>query len=124
MELSRSTDGGRRWRRGIASAALLWTSGAALADAPPRALGDSINGSESVQYALAHVRSPVDSIRLFGNYYFFDPGHSNLGPTMSSLLGGFRASTGLAGMGRPASLFDAQRDDAPSLPYIGLGYSH
>jgi len=76
------------------------------------------------EYALTNSHLTVSSIRLFGDYYFFDPAHSNMGPTLDSLVGGFRASTGLVGLAQPMSLYQARPDPLQSLPYIGLGYSH
>jgi hypothetical protein len=76
------------------------------------------------EYALTNSHIPSSSIRLFGDYYFFDPTQTNLGPTMGSLVGGFRASTGVVGLAQPLSLFDTRPDPLQSLPYIGLGYSH
>ncbi len=75
------------------------------------------------EYAIAHTRMPTNSIRLFGDYYFFDPAHSNMGPTLGSLVGGFRASTGIAAFGQPMTLFDTPLDGAQNQPYLGLGYS-
>ena len=79
-------------------------------------------GNEYALTTTSHI--PASSIRLFGDYYFFDPAQSNMGPTMSSLVGGFRASTGVVGLAQPLSLYDARPDPLQSLPYIGLGYSH
>jgi hypothetical protein len=90
-----------------------------------RAQESAISTHATSEYALtssSHI--PSSSIRLFGDYYFFDPAQSNMGPTMSSLVGGFRASTGLVGLAQPLSLYDARPDALQSLPYIGLGYSH
>jgi hypothetical protein len=79
------------------------------------------SGSE---YALTNNRVTNNSIRVLGDYYFFDPAQSNLGPTMSGLVGGLRASTGVVGLTAPSSLYDSRPDPLQSLPYIGLGYSH
>ena len=76
------------------------------------------------EYALTNYHSPASSIRLFGDYYFFDPARSNMGPTLGSLVGGFRASTGVVGLTQPMSLFETRPDPLQNLPYIGLGYSH
>ena len=78
----------------------------------------------SAEYALTNYRAAANSIHLLGDYYFFDPAQSNMGPVMSSLLGGFRASTGMVGLAQPMSLYDTRPDPLQSLPYIGLGYSH
>jgi hypothetical protein len=78
----------------------------------------------SPEYALTNSHIPANSIRLFGDYYFFDPTQSNMGPTLGSLVGGFRASTGLVGLAQPMSLYDTRPDALQNLPYIGLGYSH
>jgi hypothetical protein len=78
----------------------------------------------SEEYALTNYRAPSNSIRLFGDYYFFDPAQSNMGPALASLVGGFRASTGVVGLAQPMSLYETRPDPLQSLPYIGLGYSH
>ena len=72
------------------------------------------------EYALTNTHSFSSSIRLFGDYYFFDPGQASPGP----LLGGFRASTGIVGPSLPPSLYETRPDPLQSLPYVGLGYSH
>jgi hypothetical protein len=84
----------------------------------------SYGSQPKVEYALTSFHSPVSSIRLFGDYYFFDPAQSTLGPVLGSLMGGFRASTGVVGLGQPLSLYDTRPDALQSLPYVGLGYSH
>ena len=77
------------------------------------------------EYALTNSHIPASSIRVFGDYWFFDPTtQANLGPTMGSIVSGFRASTGVVGLAQPLSLFDTRPDALQSLPYIGLGYSH
>jgi len=76
------------------------------------------------EYALTNSHIAGSSIRLFGDYYFFDPAQSNMGPTMSSLVGGFHVSTGLVGLAQPLSLYDSRPDALQNLPYVGLGYSH
>jgi hypothetical protein len=77
----------------------------------------------SAEYALTNYRAPTNSIRLFGDYYFFDPAQSSLGSALSSLVGGFRASTGVVGLSQPMSMYDTRPDSLQNLPYIGLGYS-
>ena len=89
----------------------------------PRALEALTPSRPLSEYALTNGRAAANSIRVFGNYYFFDPAHSTMGPIMDSLVGGFRASTGLAGLAQPMSLYDARPDPMQGLPYIGLGYS-
>jgi hypothetical protein len=76
------------------------------------------------EYALTNSHIPSNSIRLFGDYYFFDPAQSNMGPTLKSLVGGFHVSTGLLGLAQPLSLYDGRPDPLQNLPYVGLGYSH
>lgn len=123
MEHSHSARRGVRWSRWVTAMALL---GAGLAQAEGLVLhapGNSITDHSPSEYALAHARNSLNAIHLFGDYYFFDPAQSTMGPMMSSLLGGFRASTGVVGLGRPMSLFDIPREDT-NLPYVGLGYSH
>ena len=86
---------------------------------------ESTYGTHAVaEYALTNYRAPANSIHLFGDYYFFDPAYSNMGPTLGSLVGGFRASTGVVGLTQPMSLYETRPDPLQSLPYIGLGYSH
>jgi hypothetical protein len=75
-------------------------------------------------YQLAPVRGPANPVRALGSYYLFDPAQSTLGPAMTSLLGGFRLSTGVVGIGQPMSVLDNPHDSAQNLPYFGLGYSH
>ena len=74
--------------------------------------------------ALARAHLQTTSIHLVGDYYFFDPARHDLGPALNSFVGGFRASTGIAGFGQPMTLFDAQPESNQNLPYLGLGYSH
>lgn len=75
-------------------------------------------------YQLAPPRAGASLVHPLGSYYLFDPAQSTLGPTMTSLLGGFRLSTGVVGLGLPMSATDHPHDSAQSLPYLGLGYSH
>jgi hypothetical protein len=100
------------------------TMGAQAQGLAQRAQESTTGTHSSAEYALTITRVPANSIRLFGDYYFFDPAQSNMGPVMSSLVGGFRASTGVVGLAQPMSLYDARPDPLQSLPYIGLGYSH
>jgi hypothetical protein len=77
--------------------------------------------------SLAPTRSGANSLHLYSDYFFYDPSahpDSALGPTVNSVIGGFRASTGVAGLAPPLSLFENQPDPAQSLPYLGIGYSH
>ena len=86
---------------------------------------DALYGSHSsAEYALTNSHATPSSIRVLGDYYFFDPAHSNMGPALGSLVGGFRASTGVVGLAQPMSLYETRPDPLQSLPYIGLGYSH
>jgi hypothetical protein len=125
MGHSHSARQGVRWSHRAAAFALLLAGVAAQAEGLVlRAPESSITGHSPSEYALAHTRVPANSIRLFGDYYFFDPAQSNMGPTMSSLMGGFRASTGIVGLTQSMSLFDARPDAIQNLPYVGLGYSH
>jgi len=78
----------------------------------------------AAEYALTSNRSTNGSLRVFGDYYFFDASQGSMGPTLGPLAGGLRASTGLVGLSQPLSLYDARPDPLQSLPYIGLGYSH
>jgi hypothetical protein len=118
----------RRTRAGRHAAALAILAATTLG---ARAEGLVLRGYENPtfahtgnEYALTNSHIPSSSIRLFGDYYFFDPAQANLGPAMGSLVGGFRASTGVVGLAQPLSLYDTRPDPLQSLPYIGLGYSH
>jgi len=112
---------------------LQWTVAASLATSMIGAQAEgltlrlqesSYGSNSSAEYALTNYRAPANSIRLFGDYYFFDPAQSNGGPMTSSLMGGFRASTGVVGLAQPMSLYETRPDPLQNLPYIGLGYSH
>jgi hypothetical protein len=85
-----------------------------------RAQEASASSHLNSEYALTSVHSTGSSIRLFGDYYFYDPASTGAGP----LLGGFRASTGVVGLAQPLSLYEARPDPLQNLPYVGLGYSH
>lgn len=89
-----------------------------------KAQESSYGNHATAEYALTNFRAPANSIRVLGDYYFFDPSQSNLGPVLGSLVGGFRASTGVVGLAQPLSLYEARPDALQNLPYIGLGYSH
>ena len=89
-----------------------------------KAQESSYGNHSTAEYALTNIHAPATAIRLFGDYYFFDPSQSNLGPALGSLVGGFRASTGVVGLAQPMTLYEARPDSLQSLPYIGLGYSH
>jgi len=78
----------------------------------------------AAEYALTNNRVAPGGLRVFGDYYFFDGAPGNLGPTLRSLVGGLRASTGVVGLSQPLSLYETRPDPLQSLPYIGLGYSH
>ena len=119
---------GRRPRVLLGAAALALLAGSTMG---AQAEGLTLRSQEGAlgthtvaEYALTNYRAPSNSIRLLGDYYFFDPAHSNMGPTLGSLVGGFRASTGVVGLAQPLSLFDTRPDPLQNLPYIGLGYSH
>jgi hypothetical protein len=84
------------------------------------------NAFAGLSLAGSHGAS-AGTLHLFSDYYFYDPSaHLDpaLGPTVGSLVSGFRASTGVAGTSAPLSLFDNQPDPSQSLPYLGIGYSH
>ena len=114
----------RRARTGqrIAALAVLAVSamGARAEGLTLRAQESAYSSHSNDEYVLTSYHIPANSIRLFGDYYFFDPAQSETGPTLGSLTGGFRASTGLFGLTQPMALYDTQQ----STPYIGLGYSH
>ena len=126
MGTSHST--GRRPRSALKTAALALlaasTMGAQAEGLTLRAAESAYAPRSSSEYVLTNYHLSSNSIRLFGDYYFFDPTQTNLGPTVGSLVGGFRASTGVVGLAQPLSLFDTRPDPLQSVPYIGLGYSH
>jgi hypothetical protein len=125
MGHSHSARCGAHWLRGAIALSLSAVSGLCPADEPGlHAPDNSITAHSPSEYALAHTRAPANSVRLFGDYYLFDPAQSTLGPTMGSLIGGFRVSTGVVGFSQTLSLFDTPPESAASSPYIGLGYSH
>jgi len=77
--------------------------------------------------SLARSHPNAASLHLFSDYYFYDPAahpDSSLGSAVGGVIGGFRASTGVAGLSSGPSLFDNQPDPAQNLPYLGIGYSH
>ena len=126
MGHSRST--GRHPRALLEAAALAFLAGttmSAQAEGLTLRAQETSYGTHAVaEYALTNYHAAASSIRVFGDYYFFDPAHSNMGPALGSLVGGFRASTGVVGLAQPMSLYQARPDPLQSLPYIGLGYSH
>jgi hypothetical protein len=126
MGSSRSTAHRTRAGRQAAALAILAATmlGAQAEGLVLRAYESPATMRAASEYALTNSHIPGNSIRLFGDYYFFDPAQSNMGPTMSSLVGGFHASTGLVGLAQPLSLYDGRPDALQNLPYVGLGYSH
>lgn len=112
----------RRSVRWIAATALV------LAGTGTRAEGLVLHAPEdplrTAVEAPGHPHVAATSIRPVNDYFFFDPAKGDLGPLLGSFVGGFRASTGIAGFGQPMTLFDAQPEAAQNLPYLGLGYSH
>ena len=111
----------RASHRGAAMAILaLLTMGAHAQGSVLRSQEGAYQQHTAAEYALTSNRSTNGSLRVFGDYYFFDASQGNLGPT----LGGLRASTGVIGLSQTLSLYDARPDPLQSLPYIGLGYSH
>jgi hypothetical protein len=112
-------------RQAAALAILAATTGGAQAEGLVlRAYESPATARSTPEYALTNSHISGSSIRLFGDYWFFDPSQGNPGPAMSSVVGGFRASTGIVGLAQPLSLFDTRPDSLQNLPYIGLGYSH
>jgi len=126
MEPSLSTAHRARVGRQAAALAILaaTTLGAQAEGLVLRAYENPTAMRTGSEYALTNSHIPGSSIRLFGDYYFFDPAQGNLGPAMGSLVAGLRASTGVVGLAQPLSLFDTRPEPLQSLPYIGLGYSH
>jgi hypothetical protein len=115
----------RATRRTAALAALAaLASGAQAEGLMLRAQESSYGKHATPEYSLTSFRAPANSIHLFGDYYFFDPAQNNMGPTLGSLVGGFRASTGIVGLSQPMPLYQTRPDPLQSLPYVGLGYSH
>lgn len=113
------------WRHRAAAAALLAAATGAQAEGLVlRPQETTLEPHTISEYALTNLRQSAQAIHLLGDYYFFDPANSNMGPTMSSLLGGFRASTGVLGLAQPMTLYETRPDPLQNLPYIGLGYSH
>jgi hypothetical protein len=102
----------------------LLTMGAHAQGSVLRAEEGAYQQHTAAEYALTNNRSTNGSLRLFGDYYFFDSAQGNMGPTLGPLVGGLRASTGVVGLSQPLSLYDGRPDPLQSLPYIGLGYSH
>ena len=96
------------------------TLGAQAQGLTQRTPDSTYGGHLSAEYALTNFRATSNSIRLIGDYYFFDTSAGSNGP----LLGGFRASTGIVGLAQPLSLYDTRPDPLQNLPYVGLGYSH
>ena len=126
--MGHSLSTGRRPRAFLGAAALALLAGSTMgaqAEGLTLRSQESVYGTHTVaEYALTNYHAPGNSIRLLGDYYFFDPAHSNMGPALGSLVGGFRASTGVVGLAQPMSLFETRPDPLQNLPYIGLGYSH
>lgn len=124
MGVSHSACRGAQGSRRLVALALCaasFTVGAADASLhPPEG---SVSGHSPSEYALARTHVPVNSVSVLGNYYLFDPTQSDLTPTLSSLVGGFRLSTGVYGLSHTTNLFDGRPGSNQNLPYIGLGYS-
>jgi len=95
------------------------TMGAQAQGLTQRTPDSAYGGRLAAEYALTNFHATSNSIRLLGDYYFFDPVAGSSGP----LLGGLRASTGIVGLGQPLSLYDTRPDPLQNLPYVGLGYS-
>ncbi len=126
MGPSRST--GRQARAGLRvatlAALLAMTMGAHAEGLVLRSLEGGSSAHAPAEYALTSSHISTNSVHLLGDYYFFDPAQSNLSPALGSLVGGFRASTGLVNLAQPMSLYESRPDALQSLPYVGLGYSH
>ena len=122
MGHSHSARRGVHWSRWIAVTALVLAGAGSQAEG--LVLHAPVNPLRAPIEALSHPHMPATSIRLVGDYYFFDPTRTDLGPTLSSFVGGFRASTGIVGFGQPMTLFEAQPESSQNQPYLGVGYSH
>jgi hypothetical protein len=75
-------------------------------------------------WSLAPLPATSASLHRFNDYFFVDPTNTDLSPRLTSLFGGFRASTGFTEPSQPLSLFDKSPEAGQALPYLGLGYSH
>lgn len=126
--MGHATSTGRQARASHRVAALavlaVLTMGAHAQGSVLRAQEGTYPQHTAAEYALTSNRSTNGGLKVFGDYYFFDAAQNNLGPTLGSLVGGLRASTGVVGLSQPLSLYDLRPDPLQSLPYIGLGYSH
>ena len=89
-----------------------------------RAAEASYGGRPAPEYAPTNYHVSTNSIRLFGDYYFYDPSAGTAGSAPGALTGGFRASTGVVGLSQTQALYEARPESLQSLPYVGLGYSH
>jgi len=126
--MGHSLSTGRRARTGVRVATLatlaVMTMGAQAEGLVLRSLEGGSTTHSPAEYALTSSHISTNSVHLLGDYYFFDPAQSNLSPALGSLVGGFRASTGLVNLAQPMSLYESRPDPLQSLPYVGLGYSH
>ena len=108
--MGHATSTGRATRaRQIAAMAILavLTMGAQAQGSALRSQEGAYPQHTAAEYALTNNRGAPGGLRVFGDYYFFDGAPGNLGPTLRSLVGGLRASTGLVGLSQPLSLYDA-----------------
>jgi len=122
MEHAESTTrrGTRAALQAATLAALATLVGAVQAEGlTTRSLEGSYLSQPTAEYAPTNYRAPSNSIRLFGDYFFFDSTQGALAPS----LGGFRASTGVVGLSTPLTLYETRPEAVQNLPYIGLGYS-
>jgi hypothetical protein len=103
----------------LATLAVL-TMGAQAEGLTLRSPESSYTPHTATEYALTNAHPQSTSLRLVGDYYFFDPAQGNMSP----MLGGLRASTGVVGLAQPMTLYEARPDPLQNLPYVGLGYSH
>ena len=97
------------------AALALLTMGAHAQGSLLRAEEGAYQQHTAAEYALTSNRSTNGSLRVFGDYYFFDASQGSMGPTLGPLVGGLRASTGLVGLSQPLSLYDAR----PEKPHCG-----
>ena len=124
MEHADSTRHHARTLRAAALAMLAFTGAGAQAEGLMLRGQEPNYGRSAPEYALTNYHVSSNSIRLFGDYYFFQPTPDNASSAPASLLGGFRASTGIVGLSQTATLYEARPESLQSLPYVGLGYSH
>lgn len=79
--------------------------------------------TRALELISARIGAPENSLRAFGDYFFFsaepaDPGASSAGP-----VSGFRATGGMVPTRPWGPMLGELNTASPSMPYVGLGYS-